>query len=134
MYDEWNGNNYVHIEVSELHIIQDEIENIKEILNKLEESTVSESNEMTTFQINKSESLVILDIWERFLKKNYFKIYGKDSDKISIYTPVFKQYYYKLLDMYSKWDTLQPLSIEFRRILISIFTIGKILDIDMMEK
>lgn len=134
MYDEWNGNNYVHIEVSELHIIQDEIENIKEILNKLEESTVSESNEMTTFQINKSESLVILDIWERFLKKNYFKIYGKDSDKISIYTPVFKQYYYKLLDMYSKWDTLQPLSIEFRRILISIFTIGKILDMDMMEK
>lgn len=134
MYDEWNGNNYVHIEVSELHIIQDEIENIKEILNKLEESTVSESNEMTTFQINKSESLVILDIWERFLKKNYFKIYGKDSDKISIYTPVFKQYYYKLLDMYSKWDKLQPLSIEFRRILISIFTIGKILDMDMMEK
>lgn len=134
MYDEWNGNNYVHIEVSELHIIQDEIENIKEILNKLEESTVSESNEMTTFQINKSESLIILDIWERFLKKNYFKIYGKDSDKISIYTPVFKQYYYKLLDMYSKWDTLQPLSIEFRRILISIFTIGKILDMDMMEK
>ena len=134
MYDEWNGNNYVHIEVSELHIIQDEIENIKEILNKLEESTVSESNEMSTFQINKSESLVILDIWERFLKKNYFKIYGKDSDKISIYTPVFKQYYYKLLDMYSKWDTLQPLSIEFRRILISIFTIGKILDMDMMEK
>jgi hypothetical protein len=134
MYDEWNGNNYVHIEVSELHIIQDEIENIKEILSKLEESTVSESNEMTTFQINKSESLVILDIWERFLKKNYFKIYGKDSDKISIYTPVFKQYYYKLLDMYSKWDTLQPLSIEFRRILISIFTIGKILDMDMMEK
>lgn len=134
MYDEWNGNNYVHIEVSELHIIQDEIENIKEILNKLEESAVSESNEMTTFQINKSESLVILDIWERFLKKNYFKIYGKDSDKISIYTPVFKQYYYKLLDMYSKWDTLQPLSIEFRRILISIFTIGKILDMDMMEK
>lgn len=134
MYDEWNGNNYVHIEVSELHIIQDEIENIKEILNKLEESTVSESNEMTTFQINKSESLVILDIWERFLKKNYFKIYGKDSDKISIYTPVFKQYYYKLLGMYSKWDTLQPLSIEFRRILISIFTIGKILDMDMMEK
>lgn len=134
MYDEWNGNNYVHIEVSELHIIQDEIENIKEILNKLEESTASESNEMTTFQINKSESLVILDIWERFLKKNYFKIYGKDSDKISIYTPVFKQYYYKLLDMYSKWDTLQPLSIEFRRILISIFTIGKILDMDMMEK
>lgn len=134
MYDEWNGNNYVHIEVSELHIIQDEIENIKEILNKLEESTASESNEMTTFQINKSESLVILDIWERFLKKNYFKIYGKDSDKISIYTPVFKQYYYKLLDMYSKWDALQPLSIEFRRILISIFTIGKILDMDMMEK
>lgn len=134
MYDEWNGNNYVHIEVSELHIIQDEIENIKEILNKLEESTVSESNEMTTFQINKSESLIILDIWERFLKKNYFKIYGKDSDKISIYTPVFKQYYYKLLDMYSKWDALQPLSIEFRRILISIFTIGKILDMDMMEK
>lgn len=134
MYDEWNGNNYVHIEVSELHIIQDEIENIKEILNKLEESTVSESNEMTTFQINKNESLVILDIWERFLKKNYFKIYGKDSDKISIYTPVFKQYYYKLLDMYSKWDKLQPLSIEFRRILISIFTIGKILDMDMMEK
>lgn len=134
MYDEWNGNNYVHIEVSELHIIQDEIENIKEILNKLEESTASESNEMTTFQINKSESLVILDIWERFLKKNYFKIYGKDSDKISIYTPVFKQYYYKLLDMYSKWDKLQPLSIEFRRILISIFTIGKILDMDMMEK
>lgn len=134
MYDEWNGNNYVHIEVSELHIIQDEIENIKEILNKLEESTVSESNEMTTFQINKSESLVILDIWERFLKKNYFKIYGKDSDKISIYTPVFKQYYYKLLGMYSKWDTLQPLPIEFRRILISIFTIGKILDMDMMEK
>lgn len=134
MYDEWNGNNYVHIEVSELHIIQDEIENIKEILNKLEESTVSESNEMTTFQINKSESLIILDIWERFLKKNYFKIYGKDSDKISIYTPVFKQYYYKLLDMYSKWDKLQPLSIEFRRILISIFTIGKILDMDMMEK
>ena len=134
MYDEWNGNNYVHIEVSELHIIQDEIENIKEILSKLEESTVSESNEMTTFQINKSESLVILDIWERFLKKNYFKIYGKDSDKISIYTPVFKQYYYKLLDMYSKWDVLQPLSIEFRRILISIFTIGKILDMDMMEK
>lgn len=134
MYDEWNGNNYVHIEVSELHIIQDEIENIKEILNKLEESTASESNEMTTFQINKSESLVILDIWERFLKKNYFKIYGKDSDKISIYTPAFKQYYYKLLDMYSKWDTLQPLSIEFRRILISIFTIGKILDMDMMEK
>lgn len=134
MYDEWNGNNYVHIEVSELHIIQDEIENIKEILSKLEESTVSESNEMTTFQINKSESLVILDIWERFLKKNYFKIYGKDSDKISIYTPVFKQYYYKLLNMYSKWDTLQPLSIEFRRILISIFTIGKILDMDMMEK
>jgi hypothetical protein len=134
MYDEWNGNNYVHIEVSELHIIQDEIENIKEILNKLEESTVSESNEMSTFQINKSESLVILDIWERFLKKNYFKIYGKDSDKISIYTPVFKQYYYKLLDMYSKWDKLQPLSIEFRRILISIFTIGKILDMDMMEK
>lgn len=134
MYDEWNGNNYVHIEVSELHIIQDEIENIKEILNKLEESTVSESNEITTFQINKSESLVILDIWERFLKKNYFKIYGKDSDKISIYTPVFKQYYYKLLDMYSKWDTLQPLPIEFRRILISIFTIGKILDMDMMEK
>lgn len=134
MYDEWNGNNYVHIEVSELHIIQDEIENIKEILNKLEESTVSESNEMTTFQINKSESLVILDIWERFLKKNYFKIYGKDSDKISIYTPVFKQYYYKLLDMYSKWDTLQPLSIEFRRILISIFTIGKILDMDMDKK
>lgn len=134
MYDEWNGNNYVHIEVSELHIIQDEIENIKEILNKLEESSVSESNEMTTFQINKSESLVILDIWERFLKKNYFKIYGKDSDRISIYTPVFKQYYYKLLNMYSKWDTLQPLSIEFRRILISIFTIGKILDMDMMEK
>lgn len=134
MYDEWNGNNYVHIEVSELHIIQDEIENIKEILNKLEESTVSESNEMTTFQINKSESLIILDIWERFLKKNYFKIYGKDSDKISIYTPVFNQYYYKLLDMYSKWDTLQPLSIEFCRILISIFTIGKILDMDMMEK
>lgn len=134
MYDEWNGNNYVHIEVSELHIIQDEIENIKEILNKLEESTVSESNEMSTFQINKSESLVILDIWERFLKKNYFKIYGNDSDKISIYTPIFKQYYYKLLDMYSKWDTLQPLSIEFRRILISIFTIGKILDMDMMEK
>lgn len=134
MYDEWNGNNYVHIEVSELHIIQDEIENIKEILNKLEESTVSESNEMTMFQINKSESLVILDIWERFLKKNYFKIYGKDSDKISIYTPVFKQYYYKLLGMYSKWDALQPLSIEFRRILISIFTIGKILDMDMMEK
>lgn len=134
MYDEWNGNNYVHIEVSELHIIQDEIENIKEILNKLEESTASESNEMTTFQINKSESLVILDIWERFLKKNYFKIYGKDSDKISIYTPVFKQYYYKLLDMYSKWDKLQPLSIEFRRILISIFTIGKILDMDMMKK
>lgn len=134
MYDEWNGNNYVHIEVRELHIIQDEIENIKEILNKLEESTVSESNEMTPFQINKSESLVILDIWERFLKKNYFKIYGKDSDKISIYTPVFKQYYYKLLNMYSKWDTLQPLSIEFRRILISIFTIGKILDMDMMEK
>lgn len=134
MYDEWNGNNYVHIEVSELHIIQDEIENIKEILNKLEESTVSESNEISTFQINKSESLVILDIWERFLKKNYFKIYGKDSDKISIYTPVFKQYYYKLLDMYSKWDKLQPLSIEFRRILISIFTIGKILDMDMMEK
>lgn len=134
MYDEWNGNNYVHIEVSELYTIQDEIENIKEILNKLEESTVSESNEMTTFQINKSESLIILDIWERFLKKNYFKIYGKDSDKISIYTPVFKQYYYKLLDMYSKWDTLQPLSIEFRRILISIFTIGKILDMDMMEK
>ena len=134
MYDEWNGNNYVHIEVGELHIIQDEIENIKEILNKLEESTVSESNEMTTFQINKSESLVILDIWERFLKKNYFKIYGKDSDRISIYTPVFKQYYYKLLDMYSKWDKLQPLSIEFRRILISIFTIGKILDMDMMEK
>lgn len=134
MYDEWNGNNYVHIEVSELHIIQDEIENIKEILNKLEESTVSESNEMTTFQINKSESLVILDIWERFLKKNYFKIYGNDSDKISIYTPIFKQYYYKLLDMYSKWDALQPLSIEFRRILISIFTIGKILDMDMMEK
>lgn len=113
MYDEWNGNNYVHIEVSELHIIQDEIENIKEILNKLEESTASESNEMTTFQINKSESLVILDIWERFLKKNYFKIYGNDSDKISIYTPIFKQYYYKLLDMYSKWDALQPLSIEF---------------------
>lgn len=134
MYDEWNGNNYVHIEVSELHIIQDEIENIKEILNKLEESTVSESNEMTTFQINKSESLIILDIWERFLKKNYFKIYGKDSDKISIYTPVFKQYYYKLLDMYSKWDTLQPLSIEFRRILISIFTIGKILDMGMDKK
>lgn len=134
MYDEWNGNNYVHIEVSELHIIQDEIENIKEILNKLEESTASESNEMTTFQINKSESLVILDIWERFLKKNYFKIYGNDSDKISIYTPIFKQYYYKLLDMYSKWDALQPLSIEFRRILISIFTIGKILDMDMMEK
>lgn len=134
MYDEWNGNNYVHIEVSELHIIQDEIENIKEILNKLEESTASESNEMTTFQINKSESLVILDIWERFLKKNYFKIYGNDSDKISIYTPVFRQYYYKLLDMYSKWDALQPLSIEFRRILISIFTIGKILDMDMMEK
>lgn len=134
MYDEWNGNNYVHIEVSELHIIQDEIENIKEILNKLEESTVSESNEMTTFQINKSESLIILDIWERFLKKNYFKIYGKDSDKISIYTPVFKQYYYKLLDMYSKWDKLQPLSIEFRRILISIFTIGKILDMDMDKK
>ena len=134
MYDEWDGNNYVHIKVSELHIIQDEIENIKEILNKLEESTVSESNEMSTFQINKSESLVILDIWERFLKKNYFKIYGKDSDKISIYTPVFKQYYYKLLDMYSKWDKLQPLSIEFRRILISIFTIGKILDMDMMEK
>lgn len=134
MYDEWNGNNYVHIEVSELHIIQDEIENIKEILNKLEESTVSESNEMTTFQINKSESLVILDIWERFLKKNYFKIYGNDSDKISIYTPIFKQYYYKLLDMYSKWDALQPLSIEFRRILISIFTIGKILDMDMDKK
>ncbi len=134
MYDEWNGNNYVHIEVSELHIIQDEIENIKEILNKLEESTASESNEMTTFQINKSESLVILDIWERFLKKNYFKIYGNDSNKISIYTPIFKQYYYKLLDMYSKWDALQPLSIEFRRILISIFTIGKILDMDMMEK
>lgn len=134
MYDEWNGNNYVHIEVSELHIIQDEIENIKEILNKLEESTASESNEMTTFQINKSESLVILDIWERFLKKNYFKIYGNDSDKISIYTPIFKYYYYKLLDMYSKWDALQPLSIEFRRILISIFTIGKILDMDMMEK
>lgn len=134
MYDEWNGNNYVHIEVSELHIIQDEIENIKEILNKLEESTASKSNEMTTFQINKSESLVILDIWERFLKKNYFKIYGNDSDKISIYTPIFKQYYYKLLDMYSKWDALQPLSIEFRRILISIFTIGKILDMDMMEK
>lgn len=134
MYDEWNGNNYVHIEVSELHIIQDEIENIKEILNKLEESTASESNEMTTFQINKSESLVILDIWERFLKKNYFKIYGKDSDKISIYTPVFKQYYYKLLDMYSKWDALQPLSIEFRRILISIFTIGKILDMGMDKK
>ena len=134
MYDKWNGNNYVHIEVSELHIIQDEIENIKEILNKLEESTVSESNEMTTFQINKSESLIILDICERFLKNNYFKIYGKDSDKISIYTPVFKQYYYKLLDMYSKWDKLQPLSIEFRRILISIFTIGKILDMDMMEK
>lgn len=134
MYDEWNGNNYVHIEVSELHIIQDEIENIKEILNKLEESTASESNEMTTFQINKSESLVILDIWERFLKKNYFKIYGKDSDKISIYIPVFKQYYYKLLDMYSKWDALQPLSIEFRRILISIFTIGKILDMGMDKK
>ena len=134
MYDEWNGNNYVHIEISELHIIQDEIENIKEILNKLEESTASESNEMTTFQINKSESLVILDIWERFLKKNYFKIYGNDSDKISIYTPIFKQYYYKLLDMYSKWDALQPLSIEFRRILISIFTIGKILDMDILEK
>lgn len=131
MYDKWNGNNYVHIEVSELHIIQDEIENIKEILNKLEESTVSESNEMTTFQINKSESLIILDIWERFLKKNYFKIYAKDSDKIFIYTPVFKRYYYKLLDMYSKWDALQPLSIEFRRILISIFTIGKILNMDM---
>lgn len=134
MYDEWNGNNCVHIEVGELHIIQDEIENIKEILNKLEESTASESNEMTTFQIHKSESLVILDIWERFLKKNYFKIYAKDSDKISIYTPVFKQYYYKLLDMYSKWDTLQPLSIEFRRILISIFTIGKILDMGMDKK
>lgn len=129
MYDKWTGNNYVHIEVSELHIIQDEIENIKEILNKLEES-----NEMTTFQINKSESLIILDIWERFLKKNYFKIYSKDSDKIFIYTPVFKRYYYKLLDMYSKWDALQPLSIEFRRILISIFTIGKILNMDMMEK
>ena len=134
MYDEWNGNNYVHIEVSELHTIQDEIENIKEILSKLDESTVSESNETTTFQINKSESLVILDIWERFLKKNYFKIYNKDSDRISIYTPIFKQYYYKLLNMYSKWDALQPLSIEYRRILISIFTIGKILDMDMMEK
>ena len=73
MYDEWNGNNYVHIEVGELHIIQDEIENIKEILNKLEESTASESNEMTTFQINKSESLVILDIWKRFLKRTILK-------------------------------------------------------------
>lgn len=73
MYDKWNGNNYVHIEVSELYIIQDEIENIKEILNKLEESTVSESNEMTTFQITKSESLVILDIWERFIKRTILK-------------------------------------------------------------
>lgn len=134
MYNERNGKTHTTIEVGELHSIQDEIENIKEILSKLDESAVSESNEMTTSQINKSESLVILDIWERFLKKNYFKIYNKDSDRISIYTPIFKQYYYKLLNMYSKWDALQPLSIESRRILISIFTIGKILDMDMMEK
>ena len=134
MYDEWNGNNYVTIEVSELHTIQDEIENIKSILNDLDEPNISELNESSSSQINKNESLIILDIWERFLKKNYFKVYNKDADRICIYTPVFKQYYYKLLAMYSKWDTLQPLSTDFRRILISIFTIGKILDMDMMEK
>ena len=134
MYDEWRGKNYVAIEDSELHAILDEIENIKTILNDFDGSNKSEFDEAATFQINKNECLIILDIWERFLKKNYFKVYIKDTDKIYIYTPVFEQYYYKLLNMYSTWVALQPLSIEFRRILISIFTIGKILDMDMMEK
>jgi hypothetical protein len=125
MYDEWNGNNYVTIETDELAIIEAEIASIDANINDMDSSALSDSI--------KDETLVILDIWKRFIRKNYYRIYSKDSDRCTVYVPIFKQYYYKLLTTYSDLDLLRS-NPKLRPILISIFTIGKILDMGMDKK
>lgn len=125
MYDEWNGNNYVTIETDELAIIEAEIASIDANINDMDSSALSDSI--------KDETLVILDIWKRFIRKNYYRIYSKDSDRCTVYAPIFKQYYYKLLATYSDLDLLLS-NPKLRPILISIFTIGKILDMGMDKK
>ena len=125
MHDEWNGDNYITIEMDELALIEAEMASIEANIDDIDPSVLSDSI--------KDETLVILDIWKRFIKKNYYRIYSRDLDRCPIYVPIFKQYYYKLLATYSDLDLLRS-NPKLRPILISIFTIGKILDMGMDKK